>query len=429
MNYEETLEWMFNQIPMYQRTGKAAYKVDLDKTHQIDEYFGKPHIAFKTIHIAGTNGKGSVSNILASVLQAAGYKTGLYTSPHLKDFRERIRVNGEMVEKDFVVDFIEKHKDFFLEVGPSFFEMSVAMAFQYFKEEEVDIAVVEVGMGGRLDSTNIITPEVTAITNIGMDHTQFLGDTLEEIAHEKGGTIKSDVPVVIGETHPATQPIFRKMAKDKGADIQFADHHLKLQNRKFTDDISYQYDVYKRNQIFLGNLQTDLLGSYQEKNIATALQVIEILIHKGYQISEISIRYGIQNVRKTTGFHGRWMVLERNPWIVCDTAHNREGLEYIMTQLNEMKVSQIHFVLGFVNDKNLDNVLDLFSKKANYYFTKADIPRALNEQKLAREAEKYGLRGKTWPTVAEALEAAKRNAGKDDLIYIGGSTFVVSEVL
>jgi dihydrofolate synthase/folylpolyglutamate synthase len=429
MNYEETLHWMFKQIPMYQRTGKAAYKVDLEKTHEIDKYFGHPHQAFKTIHVAGTNGKGSVSHIMASVLQCAGYKTGLYTSPHLKDFRERIKINGEMVEKEFVINFIEENKDYFLEIGPSFFEMSVAMAFKYFREQHVDIAVIEVGMGGRLDSTNIITPEVTAITNIGLDHTQFLGNTLEEIAQEKAGTIKKNVPVVIGETNEKTQPVFKDIAARVRTDITFADQELTIRKTKTTKELVSEYNVYQDGKVFLEKLETDLLGNYQSKNIVTALMIIEKLKDKGYEIQEEHTREGIGNVCKISGFWGRWIVLDKKPWMVCDTAHNREGLTYIMDQLKEISTDHIHFVLGFVNDKNLDNVLDLFPKNGLYYFTKADIPRALDEYDLAKKAGEYDLQGKAYASVKEAIKAARENAKKNDLIYIGGSTFVVSEVI
>ncbi len=429
MNYEETLAWMFEQIPMYQRTGKAAYKVDLELTHKIDQHLGFPHTSFKSVHVAGTNGKGSVSHILASVLQTAGYKTGLYTSPHLKDFRERIRVNGTMVEEQFVVEFIDQYKDFFLDVQPSFFEMTVAMAFDYFRKQQVDIAVIEVGMGGRLDSTNIIQPKVTAITNIGLDHTQYLGNTIEEIAKEKGGTIKQNTPVVIGETAEKTEPLFREIAKEKEAPIKFADQEFVIQNREVVDEVFHQYDISNSKGSYLEGLQTDLMGSYQAKNILTALQVLENMKQKGYRVEEEHIRNGLKHVCENTGFRGRWFVLSRKPLIVCDTAHNREGLQYVMEQLNSMKAEKIHFVLGFVSDKNLDNVMDLFPKRGQYYFTKADIPRALDEGVLAEIAGKYNLKGQTFAKVTMALEAAKKNASASDMIYVGGSTFIVSEVI
>lgn len=428
-NYEQAIQWMFQQIPMYQRTGKAAYKVDLEMTHRIDKYFGHPHKHFKTIHIAGTNGKGSVSHMVASVLQAAGYKTGLYTSPHLKDFRERIRVDGEKVQKQFVLDFMKKNKEFFLEVEPSFFEMSVAMAFEYFKFKKVEVAVVEVGMGGRLDSTNIIQPEVTAITNIGYDHTQFLGNTLEEIAYEKGGTIKKSVPVVIGETSPFTENIFRKLAHEHSASVYFADQEYRLIPMRTTKELLHSFDVVYKGVKKIDNLQSDLLGKYQEKNIITALKIIDILNNKIFFINEENLRKGMMNVKTTTGFLGRWYVLSQEPMIICDTGHNREGLQYAMDQLKTLNHKALHFILGFVNDKNLDTILDLFPGNAHYYFSKANIPRAMNEKILAEKASEYGLSGETFPTVAEALSAAKQRASATDVIFVGGSTFVVSEVI
>ncbi|MFP4526323.1 MAG: bifunctional folylpolyglutamate synthase/dihydrofolate synthase [Bacteroidales bacterium] len=428
-NYEQTLQWMFQQIPMYQRTGKAAYKVDLSMTHRIDEHFKHPHKHFKTIHIAGTNGKGSVSHMLASVLQAAGYKTGLYTSPHLKDFRERIRVDGEKVQKQFVMDFMKDNKSFFMDVKPSFFEMSVAMAFEYFKLKKVDVAVVEVGMGGRLDSTNIIQPEVTAITNIGYDHTQFLGNTLEEIAYEKGGTIKDNVPVVIGETYPSTEKIFRKLAHEHNAPIYFADQEYRLIPRKISDELFNRFDVVNGEVKKIDNLQTDLLGKYQEKNIITALKVIDVLKNKRFVITGESLREGMMNVNTNTGFIGRWYVLGHSPMIICDTGHNREGLQYTIDQLKKLNHKELHFILGFVNDKNLDTILDLFPGNAHYYYSKANIPRAMDEKKLAEKAAEYGLTGETYLTVADALSSAKERASTTDIIFVGGSTFVVSEVI
>ncbi len=428
-NYERTLEWMFKQIPMYQRTGKAAYKVDLELTHKIDNHFGHPHQRFKSIHVAGTNGKGSVAHMLASVLQAAGYKTGLYTSPHLKDFRERIRINGEKMEKQFVIDFIADNKDFFLNVKPSFFEMTVAMAFMYFKQLNVDVAVIEVGMGGRLDSTNIINPELTAITNIGYDHTQFLGDTLGDIAFEKGGTIKDHVPVIIGETSEYTEKIFKELANAHHSPIYFADQKYRLAEKQTTRDLLHRFDVINGSICSLKDLQTDLLGKYQEKNIVTALRVIDILRERGFVITEEQLRQGLKNVNKATGFTGRWFVLSRKPLTICDTGHNREGLSYTISQLKELNATALHFVLGFVNDKNLDTILDLFPHKAQYYFTKANIPRAMDEKALSEKAKAYHLTGGTYPTVIKALEAAKKNASANDVIYAGGSTFVVSEII
>ena len=428
-DYETIVSWMFLQIPMYQRTGKAAYKIDLEKTHRIDEYFSEPHKSYKTIHVAGTNGKGSVSHTLASILQEAGYRVGLYTSPHMKDFRERIRVNGEMISEHYVTRFIKGNQRFFEEIKPSFFEMSVAMAFNFFEDQQVDVAVVEVGMGGRLDSTNIIYPEVSIITNIGLDHTAFLGNYLYSIAQEKAGIIKRNIPVVIGESHPETKPVFREKAEHVKTSIFFADENYILEPSVIFDPLKNSFKVFdKKTDQYLYELTTDLLGAYQRKNLATVLKALDLL-KDNFLLNEKDVQKGLSKVKTNTGFLGRWQVLETSPLILCDTAHNAEGVKTNMEQLEKMDYQNLHFVLGFVNDKNIENVLSLFPGNAHFYFTKADIPRALDENKLRKQATNAGLSGNTYPTTEEALNAAKKAASPNDMIYVGGSTFVVSEVI
>ncbi len=403
MNYQETLDWMFSKLPMYQRQGKTAFKKDLTNIQAFAEHLGHPERTFKSIHVAGTNGKGSTSHLVASVLQQSGYKVGLYTSPHLKDFRERIKINGDMISEESVIEFVKTHRHFLDHQQLSFFEMTVGMAFDHFASEEVDIAVVEVGLGGRLDSTNIITPEVSIITNIGYDHMQFLGETLPEIAFEKAGIIKPGVPVVIGEQHEETTEVFESIAKERQTILNWAE--------------SLDFDTYT----------TDLLGSYQKKNIQTALTGLRLL--NGFEISEEDLQIGLNNVVKNTGLQGRWQVLSDNPIVVCDTAHNKEGLRYVFQQLTNQHYKKLHIVLGTVNDKKLEDILPLFPKEASYYFCKPDIPRGLESALLADECTKYGLRGDVYGSVKEAYNAAISEATKDDLIFIGGSTFVVAEVL
>ena len=428
-DYEAVTSWMFRQVPMYQRTGKAAYKINLEKTQRIDEYFGEPHTSYKTIHVAGTNGKGSVSHILASILQEAGYKVGLYTSPHMKDFRERIRVNGEKVPENYVTSFIKENQVFFEEIKPSFFEMSVAMAFNFFEKQKIDVAVVEVGMGGRLDSTNIIYPEISIITNIGLDHTAFLGNSLHSIAQEKAGIIKHNVPVVIGESLPDTKPVFRKKAEQVKTSIFFADEKYILEPSVIFDPLKNSFKVFdKHKEKHLYELTTDLLGAYQRKNLATVLKALELL-KDNFLLNKRDIQKGLSKVKKNTDFLGRWQVLETSPLILCDTAHNAEGVKTNMEQLKKMEYNRLHFVLGFVNDKNIEGVLSLFPKNASFYFTKANIPRALDENELKHQAKNAGLNGDAYPTTEEALNAAQNAANADDMIYIGGSTFVVSEVI
>lgn len=424
MTYQETLDWLFAQLPMYQREGKAAYKANLDNTICLDEYFQHPHRRFKTIHVAGTNGKGSVSHMLASVLQEAGYKTGLYTSPHLKDFRERIKINGRMVPEQYVIDFVSSNKELFARVKPSFFEMTVAMAFKYFADEQVDIAVIEVGLGGRLDSTNIITPLVSVITNIAFDHVALLGDTLEKIATEKAGIIKAGVPAVVGLRDPACDFVFENKAREVNASLAFADQCWEI--RTNTDGT---YDLSHHSGLEIRQLESELKGLYQRKNIPAVLEAVLRLREAGIVIGEEELRRGIARVVTNTGLLGRWQTLNRRPLTVCDTGHNPDGLTEIVRQLATCTYRRLHFVVGMVNDKDVDGVLSLLPKEAVYYFCKASIPRAMNEQELAEKAAAFGLRGETYPTVAEAYRAACRSALPDDMIYIGGSTFVVAEVI
>ena len=429
MNYQETLDWLFSQLPMYQRIGQAAYKANLDNTLELDSYFKNPHTYFKTIHVAGTNGKGSVSHMLASVLQASGYKVGLYTSPHLKDFRERIKINGQMIPEIDVIDFVTKHKKKFELVQPSFFEMTVALAFDYFRKNSIDIAVVEVGMGGRLDSTNIINPDLSVITNIGFDHTVFLGDTLYKIAGEKAGIIKAGVPVVIGETQPETEPVFRKVASEKKSRIEFADSNFEVDYSMLTFDNKQLFNVFRNSFLTYPELTIDLMGAYQRKNIVTVLQSIEILKEIDYNLRTENIYNGLENVVKNTGLLGRWQILSNHPLTICDTGHNFEGISYVIEQIRNTPHKNLHFVFGVVEDKNIDKILEILPKDATYYFTQASIPRALNHEILKQKAQKANLNGNSFPTVQLAIENAKKNAEFNDLIFIGGSTFVVADEL
>ena len=431
MNYKETLDFLFEQLPMYQRQGAAAYKNDLGNTLILDELFDHPHQSFKTIHIAGTNGKGSVSHMLASVLQEAGLKVGLYTSPHLKDYRERIRVNGELVSEDFVVNFVTDFKSSkaATEISPSFFEFTVAMAFDYFRHCEVDVAVIEVGLGGRLDSTNIISPELSVITNISLDHTALLGDKVEVIAKEKAGIIKPNVPVVIGETHKLSEPVFKDYATRNTAPIVFADQQLQVEYSM--KDLDGCQVIHFKDLATGENRQValDLLGIYQQKNVLTALCAIEQLRQAEWQITDENINTGLRYVKRNTGMCGRWQEIGWNPLIICDTGHNEAGVKNIVEQIKQTPYQQLHMVIGVVNDKNVDGILELLPKDAEYYFTKASIPRALDQELLQEQATKFGLKGKPYPKVSDALKAASNNCGEKDLIFVGGSTFVVAEVI
>jgi dihydrofolate synthase/folylpolyglutamate synthase len=405
MNYQDTVSWMFQQLPMYQNKGKSAFKKDLSNTLKLSGQLNKPQDRFKSIHVAGTNGKGSTSHMLASVLQEAGYRVGLYTSPHLKDFRERIRINGKTVSKQFVIGFIRRNKSFLEENNLSFFEMTVGMSFDYFAKQKVDVAVIEVGLGGRLDSTNIITPDLSIITNIGFDHTQFLGDTLEEIANEKAGIIKKNIPVVIGETHSKTKAVFRAKAIETDSEIFFAD------------------------QLIENILECDLKGTYQRHNIKTVIQSVKVLRDSGYKISNADLKTGLHNVVNTTGLKGRWQVLDTQPMIVCDTAHNKEGLTYVLQQLQSIVYTKLHIVFGVVNDKDLSSIIPLLPQNATYYFSKPNVQRGLDAEVLKNSFAKSGLIGKSYKSVNEALNSAKAMASNDDLIYVGGSTFVVAEII
>lgn len=424
MNYQETLNWLFSQLPMYQREGQAAYKANLDNTLALDEYFKHPHTHFKTIHVAGTNGKGSVSHMLASILQEAGYKTGLYTSPHLKDFRERIKINGKMIDEQYVIDFVEDNKELFARIHPSFFEMTVAMAFKYFADQQVDIAVIEVGLGGRLDSTNIITPLVSVITNISFDHMALLGDSLEKIAGEKAGIIKPGIPAIVGVRDKEYDFIFEKKAASANSPLSFASEHWKVEK-----DPEGCYHLKRSSGEIFDKLFCELQGDYQRKNIPTVVESIPPLRSAGLLITEEQVRAGIARVITNTGLNGRWQTLSQCPLTICDTGHNIDGITEIVQQLKKCQYEHLHFVIGMVNDKDVDHVLRILPKDAIYYFTKASIPRAMNENILAEKAHTVNLQGNCYPTVAAAYEAARQNATTKDMIYIGGSTFVVAEVL
>lgn len=428
MNYNETLNWMFNKLPMYQRIGASAYKADLNTTIEIINYLDNPQHSFKSIHIAGTNGKGSTSHSLASVFQEAGYKTGLYTSPHLRDFRERIRINGEMIPENEVVEFIEKHKNKLEELELSFFEMTVAMAFDYFRKEKVDIAIIEVGMGGRLDSTNVINPELCVITNISLDHVKFLGENEEQIAVEKAGIIKPETAVVIGETQEGSKNVFIETAKEKNSPIFFADKIMECR-KDDTYSIEYQkFDIYKNNDLYLKDLKYPLLGNYQKKNLATVICALDIL-KDSFKIEETHIVNGLANVVKNTSLMGRWQVINRNPLAIADTGHNVAGINEVNRQLAETKYNKLHFVLSVVNDKDIDGILQLLPKEAEYYFCKADIPRGLSADILAEKAINCGLQGKVYESVRQAYSTALGNAQEGDLVFVGGSNFTVAEVV
>lgn len=427
MTYNEALDYIYSHLPMFQRVGKAAYKADLGNTLKLDEYFGHPHRTFKTIHIAGTNGKGSTSHMLAAVLQKAGYRVGLYTSPHLRDFRERIRVNGEMIPEDEVAKFISQHKDFFDQIMPSFFEMTVALAFDYFSRMNLDVAVIEVGLGGRLDSTNIINPILSVITNIGFDHTDLLGDTLPKIASEKAGIIKPDTPVVVSKYQPEVENVFIAKAKEMNAPIYFADQEIQVYEQ-YIDTTGLQVLKLTEKDKDI-KIEIDLLGNYQRYNIPGVLKSLEILSGKGFLLSNEALMDGLRDVQTLTGLMGRWQKLSENPLIYCDTGHNIDGIKYVVEQLRHIPHNNLHMVIGVVADKNIDGMLALLPKNATYYFTQAAIPRALNHEELKKRAAEHQLYGHSYSTVALALAAAKEASNPNDLIFVGGSTFVVAEVV
>ncbi|HKG68334.1 MAG TPA: folylpolyglutamate synthase/dihydrofolate synthase family protein [Segetibacter sp.] len=427
LNYTETIDYLFHRLPMFSRLGAAAYKGDLTNTIKLCEAVGNPHLRFKSIHIAGTNGKGSTSHILAAIMQTAGYKTGLYTSPHLKDFRERIKVNGEMVKKGFVADFTERIKPLIEEIEPSFFEITVAMAFTWFADQKIDVAVIEVGLGGRLDSTNIITPELVVITNIGYDHTDMLGNTLEKIAGEKAGIIKKGIPVVIGESLPETKPVFQQKAKEMDAPLHFANEKRWIADWK-QEKHELIVNVADNHTDERKNYKLRLTGLYQTKNLLTVLEAVHILILKGWQIEEKHVEDALLSVKKLTGLHGRWEVIHEHPYTVLDVGHNEDGIKQITEQLEHCNFQKLHIVIGIVKDKDVSKIFALLPKFATYYFTKAQIPRALPEQELAEKAKEFDLQGKEFPMVMEALQQAVDHAHKDDMILVCGSVFVVGEV-
>lgn len=424
MNYKETIDYLFTRLPMFSRVGAAAYKKDLTNTLELCDFLNNPHRKFKSIHIAGTNGKGSVSHMLAAILQTAGYKTGLYTSPHLKDFRERIKINGKMVPENFVIEFTQKIKPSIERIDPSFFEITVAMAFDYFAKENVDITVIETGLGGRLDSTNIITPELSVITNIGWDHMNMLGDTLEKIAFEKAGIIKKGIPVVIGEVLPETLPVFEIATKERNAAFHIAELNWQCLDPKWENHNLIVTVSNEKTETY----QLDLPGIYQTKNLLTVLESCRLLEKKGWKINPDHIKTALSRVKKLTGLHGRWEIIRQSPLLVLDVAHNANGIEQLTAQIRQTKHDQLHIVLGMVKDKDIDQILRLLPKKANYYFTKAQIPRALPEEELQRIASRHGLKGNSYSSVNTALYAASLNVKKEDMIVVCGSIFLVGEI-
>ena len=443
MSYLETLDYLFAKLPMFHRIGASAYKADLTNTVALCYVLGNPQDDFKSVHVAGTNGKGSVCHLLASILQETGLKVGLYTSPHLKDFRERIRVNGKMIPKRYVTGFVEKYKPEFEKLQLSFFEMTVGLAFQYFSDEKVDIAVVEVGLGGRLDSTNIITPLLSVITNISFDYMQFFGDILEKIAAEKAGIIKAGVPVVIGEIQVEVKDVFIKKARSTGSEIVFADAVFALagsyspQRREDAKNLSAlepsrlkdTFDISRNDSFYITGLECPLLGWYQKKNLLTVFAAFEVLKAKGLRIPEGSIRKGIRNVIRNTGLQGRWHILSESPLTICDAGHNEAGIKEVLEQIRQTPHKKLHFVFGLVNDKQIDHILEMLPANAKYYFCKADIPRGLPQEELRIKANAAGLMGESYSSVKNALETARKNARSGDLVFVGGSTFVVAEVV
>lgn len=409
MNYQDTLEYLYNSAPMFQQIGAGAYKEGLENTLALDAHFGHPHRQYRTIHVAGTNGKGSCSHTLAAILQAAGYQVGLYTSPHLVDFRERIRINGQPIPKEDVVHFVEEERSFFEPLHPSFFELTTALAFKYFADKQVDVAIIEVGLGGRLDCTNIITPDLCIITNISLDHTQFLGNTLAQIAGEKAGIIKSNIPVIIGETTPETRPVFLQKAQEIKTAIHFA------------EDENHEQDYPK--------LDFELKGLYQKKNQRTILTALPLLKEVGYSFTDKDVYQGFAHVVELTGLMGRWQQLQENPTLICDTGHNTGGIAYVAQQLRQQHYRRLHIVLGMVSDKDVRSVLALLPQDANYYFTQANVKRALPAAELARLGTIAGLHGEVYPNVPSAVKAAQKRSLPEDFIFVGGSTFIVADLL
>ncbi len=429
MNYQETLEYLFNSLPMFQRVGASAFKSDLTNTVELCTHLGNPERKFKSIHVAGTNGKGSTSHTLAAIFQSAGYKTGLYTSPHLKSFTERIRIYGHEMTQDSVVQFVAENKEFLDELKPSFFEMTGGMAFWYFVQQEVDIAIIEVGMGGRLDSTNVIIPELSVITNIGYDHMQFLGETLPKIAGEKAGIIKAGVPVVISQTQVETTFVFQQKATEMKAPIVFAEENFEITRlgEKMTDEkLVAEFRVKSSQKTF--NVEFGLLGSYQRYNLPGILEAVNQMRNQGWNISEAALEKGLTEVSSLTGLKGRWQILGENPTVIADTGHNEPGIREILAQLKTYKFKKLWMVIGMVQDKDISKILALLPKESHYIFCQADLPRALAANQLAEKAAAFGLNGEIIPNVNEALTFARKNAEPDDLIFVGGSTFVVAEI-
>lgn len=424
MDYKETIEYLFNSAPLFQNIGAGAYKEGLYNTKVLDEHFAHPHLSFKTIHVAGTNGKGSCSHTIASVLQEAGYKVGLYTSPHLVDFRERIRVNGKPISEQYVIDFVEHERAFFEPLHPSFFELTTAMAFKFFAGEKVDVAVIEVGLGGRLDCTNIITPDVSIITNISFDHVQFLGDTLAKIASEKAGIIKPNIPVVIGETTPETKPVFISKAEEQNAPIIFAEEQDEVMGECLLAKGGFDYQTKT-----FGLITAELGGLCQTKNTRTIIEALKQLIGKGYRITRQNVADGFASVCKNTGLMGRWQKLSDKPKVICDTGHNVGGIQYIVKQLELQEYDNLRIVMGMVNDKDISTVLSMMPKHAVYYFTQASVKRAMPCRDFKAKAAGYGLEGDAYPTVRQAYEAALHDASQNDLVFVGGSSFIVADLL
>jgi dihydrofolate synthase/folylpolyglutamate synthase len=428
MDYPQTLDYLFSKLPMYSRIGAAAYREDLTNTILLIESIDHPERRFRSVHIAGTNGKGSSSHMLAAIFQEAGYKTGLYTSPHLKDFRERIRINGKMIDEAAVCDFVDRIRPVSETIDPSFFEVTVAMAFDYFARNNVDIAIIEVGLGGRLDSTNIINPDLSIITNISYDHMNLLGDTLAAIAAEKAGIIKHNVPVVIGEHHPETAPVFEEKAKKENAPLSFADHHHYVTDWKYG---RHTLDVEIATTPVAADVEwytLDLAGIYQTRNLLTVLEAVHMLRGSGWKLEPPVVRRALREVKRLTGLHGRWEIIHEHPDVVLDVAHNEDGIRQLLRQIEVTDHEELHIILGLVKDKAIEKVLALLPGEANYYFTRAQIPRALPEADLAKAATAAGLKGQTYPDVAGALQAAKTRARPKDLIVVCGSVFVVAEV-
>jgi len=429
--YSETIKYLYNHLPMFQRIGSAAYKNTLGNTNALDEMYDHPHKSFKTIHVAGTNGKGSVSHTIASIFQEAGFKVGLYTSPHLVSFRERIRVNGEMISENDVTSFLNNYlkKKESETLQPSFFEMTVAMAFDYFRKCRVDIAIIEVGLGGRLDSTNIITPEISVITNISFDHMALLGNTIPKIAREKAGIIKMGIPVVISESNDEYNSVFNNKAEEMNSPIFYADNEYQVDHSLLIDEGKQLFIFKKTGSLDFSSLKSDLMGDYQRKNIAAVLKTVELMRDKGWKISKKNIEDGIEKVKSNTGLRGRWDIQQYNPMVICDTGHNVAGLTWVTRQLCRMKYNKLHFVLGMVSDKDLKSVLKLLPKDAVYYFTQASVPRARKAEELAKMANESGLHGESFDTVKKAVASAINEAEKGDVVFIGGSSYVVADYL